>query len=1053
MRVQRHRSESMKHLFILLASLCLLTNLALRLYGVEWTSCRGPAGHVGSIFLDPQNPAIVYANANRWIHKSTDNGATWNVISPYDLDFFLWGISPLNSDILYGGMEQSLFVSTDAGSNWRHLKNFGFDIKAFMIDPRTPDMMYIGTQNGIFKSLDGGESWSHINRGLTNFNILVLAMDPRDSSTLFIGTSEGTVFKTADGGASWSEFGEGLSDSSVLAIAVDPLNSKILYISFNYDGLYKSTDGGATWIGISTNARFLAIDPEDPSILYIGTEVSGVAKSTDGGLTWKAQTSGMGNKFIRALLINPWDTQKVYASGDTVYKSTNGGVIWYTSGFMDSHSIKSLAIDPQNPDILYAGTTYYGGIYKSTSGCSGFKPIGLKYAGDIQALAFDPNSSSTVYAAADRIIYKSTDGGAIWGYVGSVPSTIHSLLIDPEQPSIFYAGTYYQGIFKSVDSGVTWTAANNGLTNLSTYTLAMDPTNPKVLYAGVYEGVFKSIDGGEGWIFGGGLTNIAVYGLAIDPKEPNKVYAGGGYRSTDGGLTWISGNGPDSFVSALAVNPQDPAIIYAAAESGFFVSPDSGQTWNYELADHYFRALAISPSTPETAYVGTGISGVLMRSTHPSPVSSLTALDPGKAIAGEAAFALSVYGNRFAKNSQVRWDGFELTTAFISSMNLQAQVPATLLAAPGVAQITVESDGTITNSFEFTILPSVPVTLTIDTTPTGLSYSVDGQLNWAQKSFTWPAGSRHYIFTNGTLDHGSTLYTFAHWSDNGPAGHTIEVPQNSTSYTASFNTLHRLTSSVTPEGSGRIIYSQVGYYFPSGTPVGVSAVANDGYIFAGWSGDLTGETNPQAVIMSEPRTITAVFAPISSVVNITISANPAGRGFLVDGVSYTSAQTFSWTKGTSHNISVGSPQAASSGTRYVFANWSDGGGMNHTITAPVAPATYTANFAMQYLLTTSVSPQDSGSISISPTSADGYYPAGSSVLLTAIAGSGYRFANWSGSVTGTINQKTIYISAPHIVSAAFQLLGTTRPPRLPPEDAGRIHKALTRTVRSTDSRK
>ncbi|MBL8179016.1 MAG: CAP domain-containing protein, partial [Bryobacterales bacterium] len=115
---------------------------------------------------------------------------------------------------------------------------------------------------------------------------------------------------------------------------------------------------------------------------------------------------------------------------------------------------------------------------------------------------------------------------------------------------------------------------------------------------------------------------------------------------------------------------------------------------------------------------------------------------------------------------------------------------------------------------------------------------------------------------------------------------------------------------------------------------------------------------------------------------VTVTTNPTGRTFTVDGASYSSPQVFNWTPGSQHTIATASPQS-SGGTRYNFANWSDAGPISHSITTPASAATYTANFTTQYLLTTTVSPNGSGSISPSPSSADGYYNAGAVVQLTA----------------------------------------------------------------------
>ena len=95
-------------------------------------------------------------------------------------------------------------------------------------------------------------------------------------------------------------------------------------------------------------------------------------------------------------------------------------------------------------------------------------------------------------------------------------------------------------------------------------------------------------------------------------------------------------------------------------------------------------------------------------------------------------------------------------------------------------------------------------------------------------------------------------------------------------------------------------------------------------------------------------------------VSITVTTNPAGLQISVDGTSYTAPRTFNWTAGSSHTLSLSSPQNGASGTRYVYASWSDGGAQSHSITVPSSATTYTANFTTQYSLTTAASPTAGG---------------------------------------------------------------------------------------------
>ena len=115
-----------------------------------------------------------------------------------------------------------------------------------------------------------------------------------------------------------------------------------------------------------------------------------------------------------------------------------------------------------------------------------------------------------------------------WTSNGPFGGRLQALAIDPTTPGTLYAGTF-GGLFKSTDSGATWSAINNGLTSTSVPALAIDPITPSTLYAGTDgdEGVFKSSDSGATWsAINNGLTNTFVPALAIDPITPSTLYAG-----------------------------------------------------------------------------------------------------------------------------------------------------------------------------------------------------------------------------------------------------------------------------------------------------------------------------------------------------------------------------------------------------------------------------------------------------------------------------------------------------------------------------------------------
>jgi uncharacterized repeat protein (TIGR01451 family) len=168
---------------------------------------------------------------------------------------------------------------------------------------------------------------------------------------------------------------------------------------------------------------------------------------------------------------------------------------------------------------------------------------------------------------------------------------------------------------------------------------------------------------------------------------------------------------------------------------------------------------------------------------------------------------------------------------------------------------------------------------------------------------------------------------------------------------------------------------------------------------------------------SKAQTFSITVTGGPATIAVVVTSAPAGRSLAVDGVSYTAAQSFNWAPGSSHTVSATSPQGT--GTRYVFANWSDAGAQSHTILGPASAVTYTASFTTQNLLSAGVSPAGAGAIAASPTCSDGYYNSGAGVQLTAQPAAGYAFSGFSGDLTGASNPQTVAMSAPHSVTAVF----------------------------------
>jgi len=288
-------------------------------------------------------------------------------------------------------------------------------------------------------------------------------------------------------------------------------------------------------------------------------------------------------------------------------------------------SVMALVRHPSDPSILYAGMAQ-GGVYRSVNGGQSWTPInnGLNRI-DVRSLAIDPSTPSTLYVGTTWGVFKSTNSGASWFRpTTELPfSYVQDLVIDRANPATVYAGIPNEGVLKTTDGGVTWTAVNTGLGNsLYIQSLVMSPADPQVLYVGTMNGaIFKTTNGGASWAparTGVPESVLYIYSLAIDPQAPDTVYAGsthGLYKTTNGGGSWaLSSTGMGlRRVGALAVGVGSSSTIYAGTDQGIFKSTNGGANWasaNVGLLSEEVNDLLTDASSPSTLYAGTLVGGL-----------------------------------------------------------------------------------------------------------------------------------------------------------------------------------------------------------------------------------------------------------------------------------------------------------------------------------------------------------------------------------------------------------------------------------------------------------
>jgi photosystem II stability/assembly factor-like uncharacterized protein len=524
--------------------------------GDSWQILSAISGAVTSVAADPSQAGVIYAGvfnnlANGSIRKSTDGGITWATLFPTTAAIFNITIDPGNSDILYAPtIGHGTFKSTDGGKNWAPLAALTpAAIWTLALDPANSQVLYAATdEDGVWKSADAGNTWQPT--GLSgDFPVYSMTVDSSASHRIYAGTNGGGVWISCDGGVTWQS--TSLSNGMVFSLAVD--SAGVLYAGTNAAGAQASGDHGTTWSvldtgsdGVSKFAYGIWISPNDGRKIFVSSELGyGMVWSGDGGASWSGAGRGFTAYGSRSIAFDPSDSQRVYAGGmvgNAFLRSSDGGRTW-SRRFFGSPAVYviSVAVDLLSPNIVYAGTQNEG-IYKSTDYGDTWAAAGGGLTGAITHLTPDPTRSGRLFASTANAFYLSEDGGATWSNVMNVPAW--TVTIDPGMPSTVYATARTQGVFRSSDGGHTWQPINTGITNLtmgSSAPVIIDPTNPLTLYVGSDGGggVFESLDGGDHWFaVNYGIDDLRVQGLAMDPGNPAVLYAcgpSGVYKTVNGG--------------------------------------------------------------------------------------------------------------------------------------------------------------------------------------------------------------------------------------------------------------------------------------------------------------------------------------------------------------------------------------------------------------------------------------------------------------------------------------------------------------------------------------
>jgi len=291
----------------------------------------------------------------------------------------------------------------------------------------------------------------------------------------------------------------------------------------------------------------------------------------------------------------------------------------WTSTGPDGGTATTLAIDPQHPQVLYAGTP--GGVFKSVDGGETWNPRsdgirganGLLPDGGIVSLAIGPTDTEVLYAGNRDQVWKTMDGGVSWAALKAGGG--EAIAIDPESTATVYVASAFAGIHKTTDGGSTWRTLDFTFGG-PLQSIAVHPYRRDTVLVGTrFLGVLVSFDGGETWHGPSPNYPEGVHSFAFDDREPDLVYAGaargGVFRSLDAGITWRPWNvglPGDTFrmTSALAADRNEVGTFFATADDGgLYVRSDGDASWTSIAANAVEFEIGSLVASSGTAYVAT----------------------------------------------------------------------------------------------------------------------------------------------------------------------------------------------------------------------------------------------------------------------------------------------------------------------------------------------------------------------------------------------------------------------------------------------------------------
>uniref|UniRef100_Q022A7 Glycosyl hydrolase n=1 Tax=Solibacter usitatus (strain Ellin6076) TaxID=234267 RepID=Q022A7_SOLUE len=768
--------------------------------GNSWSSVLVGTGV--TVAFDPANDAGVYATVGNpngstlnGVYHSADSGLTWTplrgaapaalpVTSVGRMELAVSKAAPAtvfvqiqDSSTANFGNLLGIYKSTDAGLTWNKLpisnalvQQWGPQLwydNTIRVSPTDPNVIYAGALL-IYRSLDGGNTWTlpaqtGPNGVLLHVDLHYLAFTA-DGSKLYIA-NDGGMYSTTESTAArinWTSLNNTLAITQFYpGMTIDPANP-LKAVGGAQDNGTQRFSGDFSWTAVTCgDGGYAAIDPSVPGFAYGACQQIAVRRTLnlfDNSTAWVSAQYGLDQadpvQFIAPLVLDANNPKTLYFATYRVWQSTDEGGKWtaispdLTGG--KKGTIKTIATAPSDSNVLYAGTSnsklqvtldaQHGANASWIDRSAGLPPR------TVTKIAVDPLNAATAYATFSGFpagfgadsgghVFKTSDSGATWTDIsGNLPVVpVNDIVVDPDLPRTLYIATD-AGVMQTSDGGATWSSLGTGLPVVVVQSLVLHRPS-RVLRAGTHgRSVWDILVPVPGASQQPTIQTVAPSTLDAGSAATTLSVTGSNFRAGTA-LRWNGQNRPTTFVDSTHATVQIPASDLAAVGRGTLVA------FNSETGGGPSNSVSVTIG-PAPKFVAEGF---------------VSAANPaGGSILAQRAIG-SIFGTNLASQTAVAdqlpplpftLGGTTLTIGgnivplfFVSPGQINFQVPFLSVTGPTTVPLLIQQ-GTLSSTVNVRIQPTAPALFTANAQGTGQgSVLIAGTASLAAPAGKFP-GSR-----------------------------------------------------------------------------------------------------------------------------------------------------------------------------------------------------------------------------------------------------------------------------------------------------------------------